>query len=132
MKEKLIKLWQLPQTLIALLVIKLFSAEWVGYYNDVNMYKWGRGEGLSLGKYIFLPFDDTAGIVWRENMLKHEYGHSIQSKHLGWLYPIVILIPSLIWCGCFDGFRKKYNVSYYSFYPEAWADKLGGVNRKRG
>lgn len=77
MKEKLIKLWQLPQTLIALLVIKLFSAEFVGYYNDAAWYKWGRGEGLSLGRYIFVPFNDTANIEWRENMLKHEYGHSM-------------------------------------------------------
>ena len=132
MKEKLIKLWQLPQTLIALLVIKFFSANFIGYYNDAALYKWGRGEGLSLGRYIFLPFDNPAGNEWRENMLKHEYGHSIQSKYLGWFYSIVILIPSLIWCGCFDGYRKKYNVSNYSFYTESSADKLGGVNRKRG
>lgn len=132
MKELLTKLWQLPQTLIAFLVIKFYSAEFVGYFNDAAWYKWSRGEGLSLGRYIFVSFSDTEGRESRENTLKHEYGHSIQSKKYGWLYPFIILIPSLIWCGCFKKYREKYQVSYYSFYTEASADKLGGVNRERG
>ena len=125
-------LWQLPQTLIALLVIKLFSANAFDTYNGVTLYAWGRSDGLSLGNYIFLPFNEITDHPWRQNFIKHEYGHSVQSKKLGWLYIFIILIPSLIWAGCFDSFRKKNNISYYWFYTEANADKLGGVNRKEG
>lgn len=40
----------------------------------------------------------------------------------------------LAWVWCFPQqfigwLRKKYNISYYSFYTEKWADKLGGVER---
>ena len=125
-------LWQLPQTLIALLVIKLFSAKAFDTYNGVTLYAWGRSDGLSLGNYIFLPFNEITDHPWCQNFIKHEYGHSVQSKKLGWLYIFIILIPSLIWAGCFDSFRKKNNISYYWFYTEANADKLGGVNRKEG
>jgi hypothetical protein len=31
----------------------------------------------------------------------------------------------MIWCNCFEGYRKKNNVSYYKLYCEAWANKLG-------
>ena len=83
---------------------------------------------VSLGEYIFLCPNH-----WRdETILKHEQGHGRQSLYLGWLYLIVIGLPSIIWAGCFGWYRKKYNVSYYSFYTERWADMLGGVNRYQG
>ena len=73
--------------------------------------------GLSLGEYIFLNNNRVASI-------KHEYGHSIQSKYLGPLYLLVIGIPSLIWA-----IFGKRGDAYYAFYTERWADKLGGVDR---
>ena len=93
-------------------------------HGDHYRYKltWGS---VSLGEYIFLSpsrWNDT-------KTLNHERGHRIQSRMLGWLYLPVVGIPSIIWAGCFDGYRKKHNVSYYSFYTERWADRLGGVER---
>lgn len=76
--------------------------------------------GVSLGYFIFST---------REYFDKHEQGHQIQSFMLGPLYLIVIGLPSIIWAGFFEGYRKKNNVSYYSFYTEKWADKCSGINR---
>lgn len=124
--------WELLQTLVALIVILVTSARSRGEYNGVKLYTWTNGGGMSLGKYIFLPssrfayYDANNPTDYQTNYIKHEYGHSIQSSYLGPLYLFVIGLPSLIWAGCFDSYRKKHNVSYYSFYTESWADKLGG------
>lgn len=81
---------------------------------------------VSLGEFIFL-----CPSHWNDaETLKHENGHRIQSRRLGWLYLFIIGIPSIIWAGCFDWYRKKHNVSYYAFYTERCADKLGGITRK--
>lgn len=78
-----------------------------------------------MGEYIFLcPAHQSD-----ERTLKHERGHTKQSYILGWLWVPIIGIPSIIWAGCFGWLRAKYNISYYSFYTEKWADKLGGVER---
>ena len=132
MKLFLAKLWEAPQHLVAKFVIKFFKAEQFDNYKDAYLFHWTRNDGLSLGRYIFLPFNEVTEHQWRQNFVKHEYGHSIQSQWLGWLYLLVIALPSIIWAGCFDNFRKKTNTSYYWFYTEALADKLGGVNRKEG
>ena len=113
-------LWQLPQNLLGLLIKRITKAEVRTKYLDATVHKWGIHGGLSLGKYIFVP--SGANLAY----IKHEYGHTVQSKYLGWLYLIVIALPSLIWAGCFNRFRTKYGVSYYAFYTEKWAEKLGG------
>jgi hypothetical protein len=63
--------------------------------------------------------------------LNHEYGHCRQSRVLGPFYLLIIGIPSFIHALartlCWKLFHKKWN--YYKFYTEAWADKLGGVQR---
>lgn len=119
MKNALLYLWQLPQNLLGLILL-LFYEGTDGNFNGVFVRKSKKMlGGISLGRYVIVS--RWAG----ENMLKHEYGHTIQSKYLGWLYLIVIGLPSLIhaWlCRC-----KKH--SYYDFYTEKWADKLGGVER---
>ncbi|WP_237558582.1 hypothetical protein, partial [Cellulomonas carbonis] len=58
----------------------------------------------------------------------HERGHVKQSIYLGWLYLPVIGVPSIIWAGLrrLGLFAGR---SYYSFYTESWADRLGGVKR---
>jgi hypothetical protein len=90
---------------------------------------------MSLSNHIFLPFEvdtDEAMLIntWKLDYIAHEYGHTIQSHKLGLVYLLVIGLPSLIWAGCFEKYRKKHGVSYYSFYTEKWADKLGGVERE--
>ena len=126
-------IWELPQNLLGAIILKVTKAE-VYRLNwcNCNIYSWKIDRGLSLGKYIFIPFKTTTppiGVVM--DYIKHEHGHSIQSQYLGWLYLLVIALPSFIWCNCFDGYRKKHGVSYYDFYTEKWADKLGGVDRSK-
>lgn len=118
MKKSSIWVWCFPQMLLGLLVRIVTRAEKADGY-----YIWDRRDGLSLGEYVFVP--RGAG----ERFIKHEQGHTVQSRRLGWLYLLVIGLPSIIWAGCFGEYRRKHGISYYSFYTEAWADKLGGVDR---
>ena len=79
---------------------------------------WG---GISLGNFVYFrpPVYDK--------MIRHEYGHCIQSRMLGPFYLLVIGLPSLLWALWWHPGRS---VGYYSFYTERWADRLGGVERR--
>lgn len=111
-------IWQLPQNLLGILVKIFTKAEPIEY-----VYYWKYNSGLSLGKYIFVNKNASFNTVF------HEEGHQKQSLYLGWLYLIIIGLPSIIWAtlktlGLFS------NISYYKFYTEAWADKLSNIKRK--
>lgn len=108
--------------LLGAIIKRITKAQELGKLGDIRIYVW-KYNGLSLGKYIFVPFDFDC------KYLHHEYGHSMQSEILGWFYLPFIGLPSLIWARCFEGYRKRKGVSYYAFYTERWADKLGGVER---
>lgn len=86
-------------------------------------YTWKFKSGISLGEYIIVPKGSN------EMYIRHEMGHTKQSYILGWFYLLVIGIPSIVWNSCFRRYRRDHNISYYSFYTEAWADRLGGVDR---
>ena len=121
MKYLISYLWQLPQHLIALLLRLIYKgndSEYNGCIVRRSVYLRG---GISLGKYIIVN-------QWfKEIDIKHEYGHSVQSRYLGWLYLLVIGLPSLLWAMMYGrAVRLSYN-GYYKFYTEKWADKLGGV-----
>lgn len=77
-----------------------------------------RNEGVSLGVFIFLEEH-----LWDRDR-SHEIGHHKQSRILGPLYLIVVGIPSFIRSRTVKGYYE-----YYSGWPEAWADRLGGVER---
>lgn len=124
-------LWELPQNLLGLIVKKVSKATYYTTYEDATVYSWNISGGMSLGRYIFVPFKIAPPSSKRvQEFIKHEYGHTIQSKYLGWLYLIVIGLPSLVWANCFAWYWSKEGKSYYDFYTEKWADKLGGVDRK--
>ncbi len=77
--------WELPQNILGLIVKKLVEATPYTTYKDANVYSWHINGGMSLGKYIFVPFyelDPANADV--QKYIKHEYGHTIQSKYLGW------------------------------------------------
>lgn len=121
MMKIILYIWQLPQNLIGKLLVKIFAIS----YDDGGFYRWNLAGSISLGKYVILS--ENAGSL----TLRHEQGHQIQSKILGWLYIPVIGIPSFIWAGfqiVLIFFKNKPD--YYWFYTEAWADKLAGINRK--
>lgn len=125
-KEFFLILWQLPQDIIGLftlLVCKLRKRATVKM-GDRIIVEWDLLSGMSLGHFIFVYSSLMTTTV------KHEYGHTIQSRYLGWLYLFVVGLPSIVWAGCFGNYRKTHSISYYSFYTEKWADKLGKVQRK--
>lgn len=87
----------------------------------------GNWGGITLGMFAFVDYMPAGDRAKQYNLVLHEYGHTIQSYMLGPLWIFIIGIPSLIWAGFFESYRIKNNVSYYSFYPEKWANKLGGA-----
>lgn len=125
-------IWEIPQNIVGAIVKKVCKATPLGDYKDATVYSWNGKNGVSLGKYIFVPFTkftpDSPSFM---HYIQHEYGHTVQSRYLGWLYLPVISLPSLIWAGCFDKYRKKTGVDYYDFYTESWANKLGGLTGEK-
>jgi len=74
-----------------------------GHVNEVNYFDgavvvntdFGNG-GMTIGPYIMgrnmMP-------DWRDHTFVHEFGHTMQSKKLGWLYLPLVGIPSLTSAG---------------------------------
>lgn len=110
-------IWQLPQHLLALIMIKVLKAEKKDEY-----YVYPSSSKISsftLGQYIFIRKCTS------EKGKKHEIGHSIQSKYLGPLYLIVVGLLSLIG----NIVDRHFDIDYYNLLWEKSADKLGGVKR---
>ena len=123
--------WEFPQNALGCIVRKVVGAKPYTTYQSTNVYSWKLKGGMSLGKYIFVPYVEEDPMTYNvQQFIKHEYGHTIQSKYLGWFYLFVIGLPSIIWAGCFEWYRKKTGMSYYDFYTERTADRLGGVERE--
>ena len=121
--------WQLPQNLcgiIYLLYMKL-RGKLIDREDDANCVIWltSRPGGVTLGKYIFVWYYKSN----RDLTIKHEKGHYKQSCILGWLYLIVIGLPSILhaWLNDYIGCCKKHKEKYYHFYTEKWSDKLMGI-----
>lgn len=116
-------LWQLPQNLLGLLLLAIYKGndQVVG---DVIVRRSTRMRGgISLGKYVIVS-------QWaQKKIVMHEYGHTRQSKMLGWLYLPFIGLPSIVWAWMYGNIIKPTTNGYYKFYTERWADKLGGVTR---
>ncbi len=124
----LLYLWQLPQNIVGLILRLIYPG------NDTEVIKGGCSVtvrratgmhgGISLGQYVIIS-------QWSGgNTVNHELGHCLQSQYLGWLYLIVIGLPSIVWAmlhSYVKYFHDKW--SYYDFYTEKWADELGGVVR---
>lgn len=119
-------IWQLPQNVLgaAVWLVCRIRKRQSKLYKGRVLTDWGLLSGISLGYFIFLNAEDD------ENSRLHEFGHTKQSQYLGWLYLLIIGLPSIIWAGCFKKYRKRKGVSYYSFFCEKSADKLGGVARR--
>lgn len=119
MKQVLLYIWQLPQNLLGLLFLLFIRGEERHKLGDITFYyKDGFTGGISLGNYIIIGSKCQKSV-------KHEYGHCIQSRWLGPLYLLVVGLPSILhaWlCDC-----EKRGHSYYDFWCEKWANKLGGV-----
>ena len=110
-------MWQLPQNLLGLGLLLLFGYKDSFDYQKAMVYSvnWMKS-GVSLGKYIILHNPDSLSIC-------HEYGHCRQSRLLGPFY----LIAVGLWSGLRAGFNLYKPGEYYKYYPENWADELGGI-----
>lgn len=82
-------------------------------------------------RYIVLPYHylRSSSSTYVQKTIHHEYGHTRQSLYLGWLYLLIIGLPSITWAWLHSSFKCFSTVSYYDFYTEKWADWLGGVKR---
>lgn len=115
-------IWELPQIVLARLVTRK-DDKLAHTVDGVQIYKTKRIEGLSLGDRIFVDTNCYDG-TW---LIKHEFGHVIQSRILGWLYIPIIVIPSYLWYQ----FNRLSNqpewlavYKYHQFYTERWANWL--------
>lgn len=115
-------IWQLPQNILGIIV--LLSGSYVrktleGKSGEKIVYFFNpdRRGSITLGEYRFL---DTNRI----STVRHEYGHTRQSRMLGPLYLIFIGLNSLMhaWLHDCEADGKEYG----HFWTERWADKLGG------
>lgn len=111
--------WGIIQNVLGLFLFLCLCHRKKRVFHGAVITTWKLGSSLSLGMFIFTarPYD--------LKLVQHEYGHTVQSLILGPLWLFVIGLPSLIWCGCFEGYRKKKGIDYYSFYTEKWANILG-------
>ena len=123
-KNLILFIWQLPQHIVALiyfgyLVMMCKDLGVDSRYKQAIVIPCVMRGAVTLGNYIFVGLNSE----YRKTV-KHELGHTIQSKILGPLYLIVIGIPSITYCGLrrlFSSLRKK---NYYDFYTEKWANNL--------
>ena len=117
-------IWQLPQHIVAIIYFGylVMMGKDLGIdsrYKQAIVIPCVMRGAVTLGNYVFVGLNSD----YRETV-KHELGHTIQSKILGPLYLIVIGIPSITYCGLrrlFPSLRKK---NYYDFYTEKWANSL--------
>lgn len=117
--------WQFPQMLAAWIwyLIRRKYIEGITEGKYYTIYRGTNKGGITLGDKIFLT--DRYHGEYLSLVIAHESGHVIQSKYLGPLYLFVIGIPSIIWASIHKVIAPRK--SYYWFYTEKWANKLGGV-----
>lgn len=125
---------ELPQNLLGKLIIKITKAECNLYDKNNTCFcyylasrNFNKCWGVCLGEYIIVSYFNC-------NTLLHEWGHKQQSKKYGWLYLLIVGIPSItrnIWDKIAHrkwAYERRYKW-YYSAWPEKQADELGGVKR---
>ena len=115
--------WQMPQIIfgcIYLLFLKIIGGILMKTnYKGIDVYRKKSKGGVSLGNKIFISPRGT------ERTVMHEWGHTRQSLILGPFYLFVIGIPSILWAMTHKTLAP--NKSYYWFFTERIANKLGGV-----
>ena len=128
-KRYLFFLWEFPQLFLALLFYLILKSR-ITYrfkYGDVQVYYTENFPGgISLSFIVFLNEKYKGNIT----AVRHEYGHTLQSLYLGWLYLIIVGIPSLIRAIIWNKFKLE-SKKYYLGYPENWANKLGRRKREK-
>ncbi len=125
-------MWGGVQSLVGFCIFLIYIKRKHYYFHGVIVTEWTKPSSTALGLFIFLspnlrPDRSKNGKDVYMSTLRHEYGHAMQSMILGPFYLLAIGLPSAFWCNvpfC-KKYRKKKNISYYSFYTERWADFWG-------
>ena len=93
MTNILIFIWQLPQNMLGLILFGLFrhDARTADYRGIRVMRSPKMKGGISLGYYVIVSRHAS------ETTVLHEWGHTRLSLMLGWLYFLIIGIPSFGW-----------------------------------
>ena len=115
--------WGLPQTLAGFIMYLYWHHRGAvsRVYHGAIVTEWTTGGGISLGLFVFVSGKARPGVT------VHEYGHCVQSLMLGPLYLIAMGVPSYLWANlpALRKMRRETGRSYYSVYPENWANRLG-------
>lgn len=117
-KFHLLLFWQLPQMLVALIMIPfLGKLELVASRHFNFCFKGEKMKGgISLGMLCFV----SESLSHDKESVAHELdGHTMDSKILGPFYLLLIGIPSILWAWLYDPTKH----CYYDFYTERWANK---------
>ena len=134
-KSIFLYVWQLPQNLLGLLLVYIYKPQRVHILeNGVEIhYSHKMQGGISLGKYCLVHtshYRENVEHSLARNTVRHEsLGHTKQSMMLGWLYLIVIGLPSIVWATMYGRIIKESKNGYYKFYTERWCDTLAGIER---
>ena len=125
----------LLQNLAGLVILIRYHKKEHFIYKGAVVTVWNEsGPSLSMGMFIFMSRNCAKDLDHPEDRettfkktLVHEYGHSLQSALLGPFYLPIIGISSSVWCSSkkLSAKREKQHISYYSFFPERWANHLG-------
>ncbi len=133
--------WGILQTLLGFVLFVLNIKAKHFWYHGALVTVWRSKSSLSTGMFIFItdePYfyeklkDDYSKEELSKRLLVHEYGHTIQSLILGPLYLILMGIPSTVW-GFIPSLNKKrreQRISYFTFFTEKWANRLGEIFTK--
>ena len=128
--------WGILQTLLGFAFFLVHIGEKHYFYHGAVVTGWSYPNSASLGLFLFISDPRKSGKKQKGSsslselpgrILVHEYGHTVQSLLLGPLYLPLMALPSALWCSlptCKKR-REREKISYYSFFPEKWADCLG-------
>ncbi len=129
--------WGLPQTFVGIIYFLANGGCKHYRFHGSVVTEWGSKSSLSLGMFVFVSDDpfyyyqeytqQYSEQEFSRMLLVHEYGHTIQSLIFGPAYLFLVGIPSIAWSflPAFVKKRKREHISYFSAYPERWANQLG-------
>lgn len=121
----------MPQNILGRLLAKIYPNErTITTENGIDViFSSKMKRGISLGDKVIVPLYLYPNKL-KTKVVRHELGHCRQSLYLGWLYLIVIELPSICWAGLHRIKAIANKWSYYAPYTEKWADKLAGIKRR--
>lgn len=128
--------WGILQTALGAVIFLLYRNCPHFAFHGAVITQWSNPSSVSLGMFVFVtaqPYfyeklkDDYSKEELSRRLLVHEYGHTIQSLIMGPLYLVVMGIPSTLWgfLPSLNRKRREEQISYFSFFTERWANRLG-------